>query len=297
MDQIAPCGNIDAPAKFRMPRPETGRIRILDIGANPIGGDPPYAELLVEGRAEIIGFEPNPAALAILQAEQGDNETYLPHAAGDGGRHVLHICQAPGMTSLLEPDPTVLRLFHGFPEWGRVLSTELVDTVRLDDLEQTRGTEMMKIDIQGAELMVLQNATNRLTTILLVQTEVEFLALYRGQPLFADIDSFLRSHGFMLHRFFPSVSRVVQPLVLNNDMFAGLSQIVWADAVFIRDLSRLDLLTDAQLIVMATLLHHCYRSVDVALHLLSEHDRRTGSALGSAYLAELQRDPPRFHPS
>jgi FkbM family methyltransferase len=291
MDQIVLRGNLDASAGFEMPRPETGRIRILDIGANPIGGDPPYAKLLADGRAEIIGFEPNPAAFAMLQTEKGDAETYLPHAVGDGGRHVLHICQAPGMTSLLEPDPAVLQLFHGFPDWGRVLSTKPIDTVRLDDLEQTRGTEMIKIDIQGAELMVLQNATDRLATTLLIQTEVEFLPLYRGQPLFAEVDSFLRSHGFMLHRFFPSVSRVVQPLLVNNDVFAGLGQIVWADAVFIRDLTQMDRLTDAQLIAMATLLHYCYRSVDVALHLLGEHDRRTGGALGPAYLAQLQRDP------
>lgn len=292
-----PRGSLDAPAGFEMPRPDGKRIRIVDIGANPIGGDPPYADLLADGRAEIIGFEPNPAALAVLQAEMGTAETYLPHAVGDGGRHVLHICQAPGMTSLLKPDPAVLGLFHGFPEWGRVLSTEPVDTVRLDDLEQTRGTEMIKIDIQGAELMVLQNATDRLATTLLVQSEVEFLRLYHGQPLFADVDSFLRGHGFMLHRFFPSVSRVVRPLLVNNDVFAGLSQIVWADAVFIRDLSRLELLADAQLIALATLLHHCYRSVDVALHLLSEHDRRTGGALGPAYLAGMQRHPPSLRPS
>src|ERR1700704_4992440 len=33
----------------------------------------------------------------------------------------------------------VLNLFHGFMEWGRVLATEEVETVRLDDIVETEG--------------------------------------------------------------------------------------------------------------------------------------------------------------
>ena len=91
------------------------KIKIVDIGANPIGGPTPYAALLAAGDAEIVGFEPNLAALAELNGMKGPNETYLPHAVGDGGRHTLNFCQAPGMTSLLPPNPAVLGLFHGFP--------------------------------------------------------------------------------------------------------------------------------------------------------------------------------------
>jgi FkbM family methyltransferase len=282
---------------FAMHRLLTRPIRIVDIGADPRCGAPPYAELMVSGLAEVIGFEPNFEGLASLEQDKGARETYLPHVVGDGGRHVMRVCQAAGMASLLEPNPAVLNLFHGLPDWGRVLARQEVPTVRLDDLEPTRGVEMIKIDIQGAELMVLQNATERLSSTLVLQTEVEFLELYQGQPLFADVAIFLRGHGFMLHRFHPSVSRVVRPMMRDADPLAGLSQLVWADAVFIRDLTRLDLLDDAQLIRMATLLHHCYRSVDIALHLLTEHDRRTGSELGADYLAQMQRNPPNVHVS
>ena len=57
--------------------------------------------------------------------------------------------------------PLVL-LFHGFPDWGRVLTTEPVDTVRLDDIAATSGVELLKLDIQGAELMALRHAQDRL---------------------------------------------------------------------------------------------------------------------------------------
>ena len=96
----------------------------------------------------------------------------------------------------------------------------------------------------------------------------------------------------MLHRFFPAVSRVVRPLLINSDMYAGLSQLVWADAIFIKDLSRLEVLSDAQLLKTARILHDCYQSVDVALYLLTEYDRRTQGHLGDAYLAGLQGAAP-----
>ena len=268
------------------------RIKVVDIGASLIDGMPPYAPLLRAGHADVIGFEPNASELTRLNRMKGQHETYLPHVIGDGARHTLYICHAPGMNSLLPPNPAVLNLFHGFPDWGRVLSTELVDTVRLDDVPKTAGADMIKIDIQGAELMALSHGRTRLRDALLIHSEVEFLPMYIGQPLFSEVETFLRGEGFVLHRFFPAVSRVVRPLLVNNDMYAGLSQLVWADAIFIKDLSRLEALSEAQLLKTAKILHDCYQSVDVALYLLTEYDRRTGEHFGRAYLSGLQ-GPPR----
>lgn len=264
------------------------RIKVVDIGANPLDGSPPYAGLLQAGIADVVGFEPNREALARLGAMKGPNELYLPHSVGDGKRHTLNYCQAPGMTSLLQPNADVLGLFHGFPDWGRVVATESVDTVRLDDIEATRGVEFLKLDIQGAELMALRHGQDRLREVLVVQTEVEFLQLYIDQPLFSEVELFLRSFGLMFHRFYPTVSRVVRPLLVRNDIYAGLSQVVWADAVFVRDISKLALFSDEQLLSMATILHDCYASIDIVLHLMTEYDRRRGTNLGSVYLSGLQ---------
>jgi FkbM family methyltransferase len=274
-------------ATFRSLTGADVRVKIVDIGANPLDGAPPYATLLRSGDADIVGFEPNPDALATLNRMKGPTETYLPHAVGDGARHTLRFCQAPGMTSLLEPNPAVLGLFHGFPDWGKVMATEELDTVRLDDIPETAGVDMIKIDIQGGELMALSNAVSRLRTTLVIQTEVEFLPMYVGQPLFSEVEMFLRTQGFMLHRFYPAVSRVMRPLLVDNNIYAGLSQIVWADAIFVRDFTRLSALRDEQLLQIGAILHDCYGSTDLVLHLLAEHDKRTGGHLGAKYLAAL----------
>ena len=267
----------------------TARIKVIDIGANPIDTAPPYAALLRAGDADVVGFEPNPEALAKLNETKGPNETYLPHAIGDGRRQMLHICAAPGMTSLLRPDPEVLSRFHGFPAWGRVTDAMTVDTVRLDDVAETAGAQFLKIDIQGGELMAMRHAEARLHDILVIQTEVEFLPLYRGQPLFSDVEHYLRSQDFVFHRFYPTVSRVFSPLLIDNNIYAGLSQLVWADAIFVKSSLRPHLLDDTQILATATILHDCYFSIDLVLSLLTTFDGRHGTGLGAAYLTGLQR--------
>ena len=258
-------------------------LTVVDVGANPIDGAPPYAPLLEAGHTRVVGFEPSPPALEELNARKGPHETYLPHAVGDGQRHTLRICRMPGMTSLLEPNPEVLGLFYGFGEWGRVVAREEVDTVRLDDVPETAGLDVLKIDVQGAELMVFENATDRLDGALLVHTEVEFMPMYVGQPLFSEVERFLRSHGFQLHCFAPLVTRDFRPMLRGTDPYAGHSQLLWADAVFVKDMTRLDRLDDGALLRLSAILHDCYGSHDLVLLLLREHDRRTGGTLGERF--------------
>lgn len=261
------------------------RVKIVDVGANPIDGDPPYKALLATGAADLVGFEPDPEALKKLEEKKGPNETYLPYAVADGKKHTLHVCQASGMTSLLKPNAAVLELFHGFSDWGRVRREVVVDTVCLDDVVEIRRMDYLKIDIQGGELMVFQNARKRLADCVVIQTEVEFLPMYIGQPLFSDVDQFLRQHGFVLHRFHPLVSRTIKPMLMNNDTYAGLSQVFWADAIFVRDFMKLEALKDEQLLVMALVMHDVYKSFDLVLRLFLEYDRRHKSQLATKYMA------------
>jgi len=264
------------------------RIKVVDIGANPIDGDPPYACMLRADEAEVVGFEPNPEALARLNANKGENETYLPFAVGDGEKHTLHMCRAQGMSSIFPPNPAVLNLFHGFPEWGQILSTTEVQSVRLDDIAESMDTVYIKIDIEGAELLALQHAQARLKDVLVIQAEVEFLPIYVGQPLFSEVESFLRSQGFIFHRFFPINSRVVRPMLLNNNPYQGFSQVLAADAVFVRDFTCLDHFSSDQLLKMAAIMHNCYGSFDLSLYFVTEQDRRAGCETAPKYLAGLK---------
>ena len=262
------------------------KIKVVDVGASPLDGKPGYYPLLEQGHAQVVGFEPEPGALAELNLKKSPNETYLPLVVGDGKRHTLHYCAASVMTSLFRPNPKVLNLLHAFPEWGRVVKTEEVSTHRLDDVPEAAHFDLLKLDIQGAELMVLENAVAGLQTALFVHTEVEFMPLYIDQPLFSDVDQFLRKQGFVLHRYEQLFSRVLKPLLVNNDVYAGLSQLIWTDALYVRDFTRLELFATDELLRLALILNDCYSSYDLVLLLLSEYDKRTNSQYGEIY----QRD-------
>jgi len=92
---------------------------VVDVGANPIDGDPPYKAMLAAGLCEVTGFEPQAGALERLERKKGPRERYLPYALADGTERVLHVCELEGMTSLLVPEPAHLALFNLFPTWGQ----------------------------------------------------------------------------------------------------------------------------------------------------------------------------------
>ncbi|MBT3989961.1 MAG: FkbM family methyltransferase [Rhodospirillaceae bacterium] len=264
-------------------------IDVVDIGANPIEGDPPYKPLLDLGLAHVIGFEPNPLALDSLNAKKSQNETYIPGVVYDGNEQELKVCMSQGMTSLLEPNSELLSYFFGFPEWGKVKARLSVPTLRLDDVTEIKNIDYLKIDIQGAELKVFQNGTERLRDCLVIHTEVEFLPMYEDQPLFSEVELFLRELGFILHRFFPLESRAVEPLVINGDINIGLGQLFWADAIFIKDFTKFNKLGSQSLKKMALILHEIYGSYDIALRALKAHDLKVNSKLSDEYLIFLSK--------
>jgi hypothetical protein len=133
----------------------------------------------------------------------------------------------------------------------------------------------------------MRHAVDRLRDAVVVQTEVEFVQMYQGQPLFAEVELFLRAQGFVLHRFMPLMSRTLKPMVANNDTYSGLSQTMWTDAIFVKDFAYPDRLSPGQLLRLAAIVHDCYRSYDLSLHMLLAHDRREGTSFGPRLLAAI----------
>ena len=133
------------------------QTEIVDIGANPAGGNPPYKPMLDAGLCRVTGFEPHEESFAQLLRAKGSNERYLPFVIGDGGRHNLNIYWGSSMTSLHEIDPATLDLFPEFIPWTRLLHRVEVDTHRLDDIAEIETVDYLKIDAQGSELAVFQS--------------------------------------------------------------------------------------------------------------------------------------------
>ena len=264
-------------------------IEVVDIGANPIDGDPPYREILSAGLCRVTGFEPQESALAELQKAKGPNERYLPDIIGDGGTHTLNICHAPGMTSLLEPNQDTLSLFNIFPSFGEVTGRVSVTSRKLDDVFEIAHVDFLKIDVQGSELAVFQGGVEKLSQAVAIQTEVSFVPLYKNQPVLGEIDLELRRQGFIPHCFAELTKWPIAPCVVNNNPRQAVNQLLEADIVYVRDFSRPDLMSDEQLKHLALICHHCYRSIDLALRCVMLLEKRGTLQDGSVqrYLQSL----------
>ena len=267
----------------------TEKIRCLDIGAFAIGEEvDPWMNLARnEGLAEVIGFEPVEAECARLNAAYSPHQgviRFLPFAIGDGASHSLRVTNVPMTSSLYEPLNETIDVFANLGELMRVEQRIDVETKRLDDLIAITGVvDFIKLDIQGSELMVLENAKSALATVGVVQCEVEFIELYQDQPLFADVDKFLRSQGFCFLKFAYLMGRPYKPLSSNGNSNHAISQTLWGDAIYVKDFRQRHLHNSRVLQSAAFVLHEMYGAYDLAHLFIEELDRREGSSLASDY--------------
>ncbi|TXR57614.1 FkbM family methyltransferase [Quadrisphaera setariae] len=264
---------------------------VVDIGANPIDGDPPYVDMLRAGLCTVTGFEPQPEALQLLLDAAGPNERYLPHAVGDGGEHELRVTWMNGMTSLLEPDVARLSTLNEFARYGEVLSRTSLATTRLDDITDLGPMDLLKIDVQGSELPVFQNGRTTLAGAVAVHTEMSFAPLYEGQPLFGEVDAELRAQGFVLHTFATLKKWPIAPAVIDGYIFTNHQQVIEADVAYVKDFGRLEELTAEQLKHLALLAHHVYASPDLAVRCLAQlvADGAVDDAVVPAYAEAIGR--------
>jgi FkbM family methyltransferase len=275
--------------------PTTRLTAVVDVGANPIDGETPYHEMLSHGLCTLTGFEPQAAALAILDAKKGPRETYLPYAVGDGKTHTLRVAAASGMTSLLEPDITQLNLFNGFPEWGTVSERVQLVTRRLDDIEAVDQIDMLKIDVQGSELMVFRGGQRKLGRAVAIHTEVSFVALYEHQPPFGEVDLELRALGFIPHAVVSVKRWPIAPVVFDGDFRTPMHQVLEADVVYVRDFAKPEAMSDEQLAHLALIAHCVYGSSDLTYRcIMTLRDRGVVPAdAPDAYLAVAYGDGSR----
>ena len=171
-------------------------LTVIDAGANK-GQFATFAARRFP-RAALLCFEPLPEAAARLRRAVGNvGRLKLWNVAlGTADEQAeFHVSAADDSSSLLAIGARQLAEFPGTAE----RTTTKVDVRRLDGLlEPTELSRpvLLKIDVQGGELAVLQGAEAILGSIDAVLVEVSFVELYTGQALADEVWDHLRGHGF-----------------------------------------------------------------------------------------------------
>ncbi|KAL3772644.1 hypothetical protein ACHAWO_013189 [Cyclotella atomus] len=80
-------------------------------------------------------------------------------------------------------------------------TTIRLDTARKASFLENERVDILKLDVQGAELTVLKGAPELLKEVSFVQFEASVVEYNKGGSCFFDVDEFLRQNGFYLYDF------------------------------------------------------------------------------------------------
>jgi hypothetical protein len=144
-------------------------------------GQEHYHSLVAQGCARLYRVKPSESSLAGLSPEE--HERFISHFLG------------------------------AEPETSNFAVTEkaTVETVRLGDLPDLPPIDLLTIDTQSTELTILQNSPRVLSSVLVLESEVEFVPLYREQALFEQLQFALDTQGLVMHKMIDIVGRPMLP--------------------------------------------------------------------------------------
>ena len=167
---------------------------VVDIGVNH-GQFLHLAKRLWPG-ANILAVEPNAALAAKAKAIYGEdpNVTVESCAVGAANGEIEFFVTANDQNSSTHRPSDA---FHDDRANDGVVRTEKVPMKRVDALLDGCAEPMLlKIDVQGAELEVLEGAGDRLADVTVIVIESPFETAYEGAAGFDDIYRFLTAKGF-----------------------------------------------------------------------------------------------------
>lgn len=164
---------------------------------------------------------------------------FLGNYSGHGEKVRLHRYKHPGGHSAFRPrkdDPywSTLR-----PGSGDIVGHDDVLKESIDGVAAHFGfaPDFLKIDVEGAEVEVLEGATMSLDrSVVGVRVEVLLNSLYENcPPTFSRCDSILRKHGFIFLYFDRFASNAFRPFSQFYGTERPFGQLVGVDAIYVKD--------------------------------------------------------------
>ena len=177
------------------------------------------------------------------------------------GEVTLNLCRKPMASSIYEPNRQFTDLFPE-PERNDIVGKVTLPCETVDRIAQQLNTtfDVIKLDVQGAELDVMHGSAKSLEHALAIDIEVEFCELYKGQPLFDQVFSFLRKAGLefidftYIYRWSP-------------DTYNGLGQATFSDVLFMRAPEKVAESSDASTISKFAMICAVYERGDLLIRL------------------------------
>jgi FkbM family methyltransferase len=229
-------------------------------------------------------LEPDPVACERERTAARAGEHWFPIGlAKSSGKHPLYVLGKPSGSSLFPPNPPVISQFST-ADYCRLDKVVDIDALSFSDFI-TRFKRplpnLIKLDTQGSELDILQSLQNdHWADLIAIQTEIEFIDMYAGQPLFADVDAFMKSKGFILFDLLPVRSYrtaenrthhyLIKHLGISRNRPDLSCRLIAGDAFYLRPLPEIIASRNPTTFCKMLLTLLIYRCLDEALWLAEE---------------------------
>ena len=221
-------------------------LTCFDIGAR--GGITGDLQPISSG-VRAFGFEPDETECNRLNNEKETQSCrwrelrYVPTALGSqvSSQH-LNLYRARGCTSILEADRTRAAWFSRADYYEPQGTVELT-TLPLDSAIDTfnlPSPDFVKIDVQGYEMEVFNGGARALENVIGIRSEVSFMQMYEGQPLFSDITAKLKTFGLVpvsfeeLHSW-RRLTKSKHPRRTKGSVPFSRGQLVHCDVLYLRE--------------------------------------------------------------
>ena len=203
---------------------KNNHISLVDIGA---AGDIEPRWRQISSLLNYYGFEPDLRSYNELKDTNNCNRfTIFNKALWETHQKIrINLCKKPMTSSVYIPNASIIDRYADSDRMSVVSQVEL-DASPLDSFK-IENADFLKIDIQGSELAALKGANGLLTQIMGIETEVEFLQIYKDQPLFGDVCKHLAEQGFEFIDF----ANIVK---WERTQFTSFGQSIFADALFLK---------------------------------------------------------------
>jgi FkbM family methyltransferase len=200
---------------------------IFDVGAYTGKVTRTYRKIFP--RARLYCFEPFPGSFRELEKLSVAAQVKLyPLAVSDqAGKTTLHVNTDASCNSIF-PRPQAGPAYYSSE--ARNVERIEVDTITIDGFcthEHIRRIDILKLDVEGAEIRALKGAHNILSehAVTLIYTEVMFIPHYEGGCLFHEVAGWLKRYEYTLFNLY-------------NLKRARNGQLRWGNAIFLSPQAR-----------------------------------------------------------
>jgi FkbM family methyltransferase len=174
---------------------------VIDVGV--AYGTPELYDAFPAARFLLVDpLEEYAPAIDEIVARLGSAEWVRAAAGASPGEIAINVNRAPALSSTLGH-------WKGQDDGGR---PRTVPVVRIDDLVAERSLPspyLVKVDVEGAELRVLEGASTVLEQTDLVLLEVNLFQFLPDQPQLHDVVAFMKERGFVTYDFYAGHLRLL----------------------------------------------------------------------------------------